>query len=37
MSISNDKAGTTNIPGTPKNLTKGTESNGYSTLVEYSA
>jgi hypothetical protein len=37
MRVSNDKAGTTNIPGTPKNLTKGTESNGYRTLVEYSA
>jgi hypothetical protein len=37
MRVSNDNAGTTNIPGTPKNLTKGTESNGYRTLVEYSA
>jgi hypothetical protein len=37
MNINNDKAGITSIPGTPKNLTKGTESNGYSTLVEYSS
>jgi hypothetical protein len=37
MSVNKDKAGITNIPGTPKSLTKGTESRGYITLVEYSA
>jgi len=36
MSVNKDKAGTTNIPGTPKIFTNGTESKGYMTLVEYS-